>query len=189
MKKEEMSFLSEEELQLLGCKSLGTDVRISRYARLYNASKMTIGSHVRIDDFCILSAGEASFILEDHIHISAGVKIYAQYGFHMKSFANISVDSRVFTQSDDFSGEAMIGPMVPITHRKVYGAPLIIEKHVVIGAGSTILPCCTIGEGSAFGAHSLLKGTYEPWCIYAGSPAHYIKERSRHVLELENKVY
>lgn len=183
-----MSFLTEEELQLLGCKSLGTDVRISRYARLYNAAQITIGSHVRVDDFCILSAGEAPFILEDHIHISAGVKIYGQYGFQMKSFSNISVDSRVFTQSDDFSGEAMIGPMVDLRYRNVYGYPLIIEKHVVIGAGSTILPCCTIGEGAAFGAHSLLKGTYDPWCIYAGSPAKYIKERSKHLVELEKAI-
>jgi acetyltransferase-like isoleucine patch superfamily enzyme len=180
-----MSFLSEEELKLLGCKALGTDVRISRYARLYNVEQMTIGNHVRIDDFCILSAGEAPFILEDYIHISAGVKIFGQYGFHMKSYSNISVDSRVFTQSDDFSGDAMIGPMAPVSHRKVYGAPLVIEKHVVIGAGSTILPCCTIGEGAAFGAHSLLKGVYEPWGIYAGSPAKHIKERSKKVLELE----
>ena len=183
-----MSFLTEEELQLLGCKALGKDVRISRYARLYNAPQMTIGSHVRIDDFCILSAGEAPFILEDNIHISAGVKIYGQYGFHMKSFANISVDSKVFTQSDDFSGEAMIGPMVPIAYRKVYGAPLVLEKHVVIGAGSTILPRCTIGEGCAFGAHSLVKGSYQPWRIYAGLPAKYIKERSKRVLELEKEL-
>jgi galactoside O-acetyltransferase len=182
-----MSFLTEAELQLVGCKSIGTHVLISRYARFYNAKEIIIGNHVRIDDFCIISAGDKPFILEDYIHISAGVKIYGQYGFHMKSFTNISVDSRVFTQSDDFSGEAMIGPMVDMSYRKVYGSPLVLEKHVVVGAGSTILPGCVVGEGAAFGANSLLKGTYEPWCIYAGLPAKYIKQRSKRIQDLEKE--
>lgn len=182
-----MGFLEADALSKLGFKSIGTNVLISGDARIYNAANMVIGNNVRIDAFCILSAGDKPFILEDNIHISAGVMIYGQYGFHMKSFTNISSACRVFTQSDSFTGEYMIGPTVPSKYRGVYGFPLVIEKHSVIGTGTTILPGAVIGEGVAVGANSLVKGECKPWSIYAGSPVKFIKERSRKVIEFEKE--
>ena len=46
-----MSFYSAEELQTLGLASFGEDVRISRKASIYNPGRISIGNHVRIDDF------------------------------------------------------------------------------------------------------------------------------------------
>ena len=51
------SFYSEKELLSIGFKSYGINVLISRYARFYRPENIVIGDHVRIDDFCILSAG------------------------------------------------------------------------------------------------------------------------------------
>ena len=73
-----MSFYTIAELESLGLKKYGKNVCISRYARIYNPGNISIGNNVRIDDFCILSAGNNPFILEDYIHISAGVYIYGQ---------------------------------------------------------------------------------------------------------------
>jgi galactoside O-acetyltransferase len=114
--------------------------------------------------------------------------IYGQYGFHMKSFTNVSVGCKIFTQSDSFSGEYMIGPTLPIKYRKVYGSPLVLEKHSIIGAGSIILPGSIIQEGVAIGANSLVKGECRAWSIFAGSPIKFIKERSKRVLELEIEI-
>ena len=180
-----MSFLDHEELQKLGLKTFGTNVLISRNALINNPSNICIGNNVRIDAFCILSAGNEPFILEDYIHISAGTMIYGQYGFYMKPFTNISVGCKIFTQSDSFSGDYMIGPTVPIKYRKVYGSPIVLEKHSIIGAGSIILPGSIIQEGVAIGANSLVKGECRAWSIFAGSPIKFIKERSKRVLELE----
>lgn len=36
-------------------RSIGEDVRISDKASIYGASEISIGSHVRMDDFCVLS--------------------------------------------------------------------------------------------------------------------------------------
>jgi galactoside O-acetyltransferase len=181
-----MSFFSTEELSKIKFKSIGDNVLISRYAQIYNPTNISIGSNVRIDDFCILSSGEKPFILENYIHISAGVYIYGQYGFHMKSFTNISAGSKIFTQSDSFSGHFLIGPTVPNKYRGVYGSPLIIEKHAIIGSGSIVLPGSIIGEGVAIGANSLVKDECKAWSIYGGSPAKFLRGRSRKVLELEN---
>jgi len=94
----------------------------------------------------------------------------------------------VYTQSDSYCGNYMVGPTVPIKYRNVYGQPLVIEKHVIVGTGSTILPGAVIGEGVAIGANSLITKECKPWGIYVGAPAKYVKERSRHVLELEKEL-
>ena len=184
-----MSFYTEAELAVLGLKKYGENVLISRYARIYNPGNMIIGNNVRIDDFCILSAGNNPFILEDYIHISAGVYIYGQNGFHMKSLTNISAGSKIYTQSDSFCGNYLIGPSIPNRLRNVYGSSLVIEKYTIIGAGSIVLPGAIIGEGVAIGANSLIIKDCKPWSIYAGSPAKFIKERSKNLLELEKELY
>ena len=52
-----MSFFSDAELFDLGFASLGENVKISRKASIYGAGQISIGNNVRVDDFCILSAG------------------------------------------------------------------------------------------------------------------------------------
>jgi len=183
-----MSYLSIKELAELGLKKYGTNVSISRYARIYNPSNIIIGNNVRIDDFCLISSGKKPFILENYIHISAGVYIWGYEGFYMKSFSNISAGSKIYTMTDSYCGNYLIGPTVPLNVRNVYGFPLIIEKYVIIGAGTIILPGAKIGEGVAVGSNSLVLKDCKPWSIYAGSPAKFIKERSKKLLELEKQL-
>ena len=47
------SFLKEEELKKIGFKKYGINVKISKKSCIYNAANITVGDHVRIDDFCI----------------------------------------------------------------------------------------------------------------------------------------
>jgi acetyltransferase-like isoleucine patch superfamily enzyme len=183
-----MSFLSYKELTSLGIKSVGSNVLISRYAKLYNPGNMVFGNNIRVDDYCILSSGKNPFIFEDYIHIAGGVYIYGHAGFHIKKFSNISSGTKIYTQSDSYCGNFMIGPTIPIQFRNVYGSPLVIEKHVIIGTGVTVLPGSIIGEGVAIGANSLVTKECKPWGIYVGSPAKCIKERSKKVLELEKEL-
>jgi galactoside O-acetyltransferase len=184
-----MSFYTVQELEVLGLKHFGKNVQISRYSRIYNANNIVIGNNVRIDDFCLLSASiDKPFIIEDYIHISAGACIYGAAGIHIKSFSNISVGVKVFTMSDSFCGNYLVGPTVPKEYRNVIESPLLIEKHTVIGANSVVLPGITIGEGVAIGANSLVNKDCEEWTIYVGTPLRKLKERERKVLELEKMI-
>jgi acetyltransferase-like isoleucine patch superfamily enzyme len=183
-----MSYYSIKELTTLGLKKFGSNVKISRYARIYNPGSISIGNNVRIDDFSLLSGGKAPFILEDYIHIAAGVYIWGGEGFHMKSFTGLASNCKVYTKSDSYCGNYLFGPSVPEKLRKIYGMPLIIEKYSIIGAGTIILPGSIIGEGVAIGSNSLVTKECKPWNIYAGSPAKLIKERSKKLLELEKEL-
>jgi len=179
-----MSFYSEEEIKNIGFKSVGNNVLISRFCRIYNPQYITIGNNVRIDDFCIISASEEQVILEDFIHISAGVYLYGTGGIIIKSYSNISSGTKLFSVSDTFDGTCLIGPCVDLQLRKVIKNPIIIEKYVVIGANCVVLPGIHLEEGVAIGANSLINKSCESWKIYVGSPIRFLKERSKNLLNL-----
>jgi galactoside O-acetyltransferase len=183
-----MSFLNSIELFNIGFKNIGTNVKISRFARINNPSNIIIGNNVRIDDFSLLSSGSEPFIIDNYIHIATGVYIWGQKGIHIKSYSNISSGTKIYTQSDSYCGNYLIGPTVDNKYRKVYGSPLNIEKHVIIGAGSVILPGAVLNEGVAIGSNSLVYKECKPWSIYGGSPVKFLKERSRACLELEKEL-
>lgn len=184
-----MSFYTLEELDSLGLKSYGTNVRISRYARIYNPQSIELGNHVRIDDFCILSASTSlPFIIKDHVHISAGTYLYGSSGIHIDSFSNISAGVKLYTVNDDYSGNSLIGPTVLEEYRKVDKRPITIGKFVVIGCNSVVLPGVDIPDGVAVGSNSLVKYSLKPWTIYAGTPLRCLKPRSKNLLNIVSNI-
>lgn len=52
-----MAILTREEIEQMGFASVGENVLISTKASFYGISKIHIGNNVRIDDFCVISAG------------------------------------------------------------------------------------------------------------------------------------
>ena len=53
-----MGYLSRAQLAELGLASYGEDVLISDRCSIYGAASISLGSHVRIDDFTIITARE-----------------------------------------------------------------------------------------------------------------------------------
>lgn len=179
------SYYSEIELKEIGFACIGNNVHISKKASIYNASKISIGDNVRIDDFCILS-GEIS--IGNYIHIAAYSALYGgNYGIEIHDFSNISSKNSVYALSDDYSGASMTNPMIPDKYKKIYGEKVVIEKHVIVGSGCVILPGVVLGEGSSFGAMTLINKSSEPWTINAGIPFKKIKDRSKEILKLEEQ--
>lgn len=174
------SFYSIDELAKLKFKRLGENVLISRYARFYGIEKIEIGNNVRIDDFSILSG---NITLGSHIHISAYCALYGQYGILLEDYTGLSPRCTLFSATDDFGGEYLIGPMVPKEFTNVTGGKIQIKKYSQIGAGSTILPSVTVNEGVAVGAMSLIIEDLEKWGIYAGIPARRIKNRKQIIIK------
>ena len=173
------SFYTQDELLSLGFGSIGSNVLVSRFARFYGIGEISIGSNVRIDDFCILS-GKIS--LGSHIHISAYCAMYGANGIEMEDYTGLSPRCSVFSASDDFSGEFQIGPMVDKSRTNVTGGRVLIGRYAQVGSGCVVLPDLTVGEGVAVGAMSLVNKSLEPWGIYAGIPARKIRERKRDLL-------
>ena len=176
------SFYSEEELCGLGLQAYGKDVHISRKASIYGADRLTIGDHVRIDDFCILSG---KVRLGSHIHLAAGAMLFAgDAGITFEDYSTVSSNCRLYAVSDDYSGKTMTNPTIPEEYKFLVQGAIHIRKHVVIGTGCTLLPSVEVGEGVSVGAMSLINRSLEPWGIYCGVPAHRIRERQKDLLQL-----
>ena len=108
-------------------------------------------------------------------------------GIVFEDFSGLSSRCAVYAASDDYSGEALTNPTVPDEYRKVTGGTVVFKRHSIIGAGSTVLPNVIIGEGVSVGSMSLINKSLEDWGIYVGIPCRKIKERSKHLLELEKE--
>lgn len=180
------SFYSPEELAKIGFRSLGANVLLSRKASIYGAEKISIGNNVRIDDFCVLSG---NIELGDYIHIAVGCCLFAgEAGIVMHDFSGLSSRCAIYAESDDYSGMALTNPMVPDRFRLISGEKVTLDRHALIGSGTTILPGVTVGEGASVGSMALVSKSLEPWGVYVGIPCKKVKDRSRNLLALEQKL-
>jgi acetyltransferase-like isoleucine patch superfamily enzyme len=179
------SFYSNNELYKVGFAKIGNNVLISRNASFYRPEAIDLGDHVRIDDFCILSGGKGISI-GNYVHIGAFSALYGGAGIFMEDFSGLSPRCSLFSESDDFSGNSLIGPFFnKATCKPDYiSAPIHLHKYSQVGTNSTLLPGVTLGEGTAIGAHSLVTRKCDEWSIYLGTPAMRIKNRSKSLLNL-----
>lgn len=182
-----MAILNSTTLHAMGFAAVGENVRISDRASFYNCANISIASNVRIDDFCVISAGKGGISIGNFVHVAAAVTLIGAGKITLCDFSNLSSRVSVYSSSDDYSGKWMTNPMVPPEFTGVVHADVSIGRHSIIGAGSVILPGVVIDEGVAIGALSLVKKKCEAFGIYAGTPVRRIAERKRDLLELERK--
>jgi len=180
-----MAYLSREELLSMGFRKIGTNVKISSKASIYNPEEMELGDNSRIDDFCVLS-GRVSLGRNVHVAVmcslSGGVE-----GIFMEDFAGLAYGCHVFSQSDDYSGMSLTNPTVPAEFKKEAKKRVVIGRHCIVGAASVIFPGVNMAEGCSLGSMSMLTKSTDPWSIYFGIPARKIKDRKKDLLDLEAK--
>lgn len=179
------TFYDETELKSLGFKQYGNNILVSKKCSIYEPEKVSLGDNVRIDDFSILSG---SITLGSFVHISAMVSLYGRYGIVIDDFCGVSPHCIIFSATDDFSGDTLIGPMVPPHLTKVHLGRVLLNKYVQIGAGSIVMPDVEVGIGSVVGAMSFVNKNVEKWKIVAGIPARVIKDRGRNLVHLADSI-
>ncbi len=183
-----MAFLERHQLESMGFASLGEDVRISHFASIYNPAGISLGSHVRIDDFCILSAGAGGIQIGDYVHIAAYCFLAGTGKIAMADFSGLSSRVSIYSSSDDYSGASLTNPTVPEAYKRVDHGDVSLERHVIVGCGAVILPRVTLHQGAAVAALSLVSRSVPELTIVAGVPAREVKRRLPGVFELEARL-
>lgn len=183
-----MAFLSTQQLSELGFAALGSNVLISDKASIYGSERIYIGNNVRVDDFCVLSAGVGGIYIGDYIHIAVYSSLIGAGKITLENFCNISSKVSIYSSNDDYSGLFLTNPVVPAEYTNITQSDVVLGKHVIIGSGSIILPGVTLGEGVAIGSLSLVNKSCEAFGIYAGVPVSKIKNRDKKLLVLERKL-
>lgn len=138
---------------------------------------LTTGFNCRIDAFNhnnfnrpLIKIGK-NLEMNDDVHIAAVDSVVIG--------DNVLIASKVYISDHNhgsYKGEIQDSPLTTPNSRKIYTAPVVIEKNVWLGEFVCILQGVTIGEGSIIGAMSVVSKNIPPYCIAVGSPAKVIKQ-------------
>lgn len=183
-----MSYYSEEELIKLGFKKTGKKNLVSKRAVFYGIHNISLGDNVRIDDFVLMSAGDGYININNHIHVSAYASIFGKGGVTLNDFSAVSSYVCLYSISDDYGGDFLVGATLDDEYRNVSSAPVVLEKYTTCGTHSVVLPGVVLREGSILGANSLANKSLEPWSIYSGVPAKLLKARNKGLIEKANAM-
>ena len=175
-----MTNLTDLQLQSLGFKHLGVNVKIGNLVSIHRPEEISIGDNSRIDDFCAISG---KITIGRNVHIAVHCSLVASSEeLIMKDFSGLAFGCTLFTSSDDYSGKSLTNPTIPSEYKLTTSGQITIGRHVIIGTSSIVFPGVDIADGCAIGALTLVTKSTTPWGIYVGNPARRIKERSKDLL-------
>lgn len=183
-----MAFLSNKELENIGFKHIGKNVLISDKCSIYNPKNISIDDNTRIDDFCILSAGDGGIEIGKYVHIACYSSLIGNGKITMKDFSGISSRVAIYSSTDNYDGTWMTNPCLPKTVTNTLHKDVVIGRHVVVGSNSVVLPGVTLFDGSAVGAMTLVNKSCDGPHMLVGIPAKKIKDRKSDIFELEKKI-
>ena len=173
----------------VGFKSIGKNVQIAKNCTIVGLENIEIGDNVRIDGYCtIIAAGSGWLKIGSYVHIGGYCLLSAGDGIRLSDFSGLSQGVCIYSRTDDYGGNYLTNPTVPVKYTGVSKGAVTLGKHAIIGSGSVILPNITVGEGSSVGAQSLVNKNLEEWGVFFGSPAKRMKDRSQQLLELEKQL-
>jgi len=182
-----MPMLSREAIDAMGFQYVGDNVQISDRASFYGVSRISLANDIRVDDFCVISAGIGGISIGNNVHIAVGASLIGGGKITLCDFVGISSRVSIYSSNDDYSGAYMTGPTLTDEFTNVQHADVFLGRHVIVGSGSVVLPGITLEEGVAIGALSLVTKKCDAFGIYAGNPARRLKERKRDLLDLEKR--
>ena len=90
-----MAFLTEEQIKAMGFRHVGENCLLSDKASYYNCNNIKIGNNVRIDDFCVLSAGMGGIEIGSHIHIAVYSSLIGAGKIVLKDFCKDRKSTRL----------------------------------------------------------------------------------------------
>lgn len=178
-------YFETADLLQFGFAHVGERVKISKNASIFGLQNISLDDDIRIDDHVMIVAPTGSLKVGRYVHIGAGCFLGCTGGITLSDFSGLSQGVRIYSCTDDYSGQALTNPTVPRELLNLTIAPVHIGRHVIVGSGTVILPGVSIGDGSSVGALSLVTKSLEEWGVHFGSPAKRLKARSKKLLEAE----
>ncbi len=180
---------TQEELHNLGFAYIGKDVKVYKNSVLINPHNIYLYDGCQIDDYVhIIASGIVK--IGKRVHIATQTTVAGGGDFTIGDYSGLAAGCRIITGSDDFLGNAMIGPCIPLEYRKVNRSFVNIEKHVVLGTNSIVLPGITLPEGLASTVATVFyKTPEEGWAIYKGNPSEKVGRRKKDkILMMEKEL-
>jgi acetyltransferase-like isoleucine patch superfamily enzyme len=159
---------------------------ISPNIRVRLPEHFEVGSHSIVDDFCYFST---RVIVGIHSHIASGCSVAGgrDHTFRMGDFSSLSSGVKIWCASNDYVNDlVMIQPVgLDLVGLHPMEGNVVLGHYTGVGANAVIMPDNDIPEGTVIGALSLVmpRSQLEPWAVYAGVPARFVRRRNRDNVE------
>ena len=140
----------------------GKGWHIGEFCSIQRVQYFQIGHRFAIGRFCVINA-LGGIILGDYSGIGPFVQI--------------------MSSTHNFRKEKITGLPIGLSPRPLETAPVIIEKHVWVGAGTIILPGVRIGENAIIAAGATVIKDVPAFSMVAGVPAKIVWQKSKEELE------
>jgi acetyltransferase-like isoleucine patch superfamily enzyme len=170
-------------LKLNGVK-YGKGVKVYGVPRIENRGKIKLGDNMRLNSArCTYNSGnmEGGVLLRTSKSgsITIGDEVYLN-GTAIISEERVTLGNRIMIGANTVIMDTNTHN-VPYRERlrrwdKIMRKPVVIEDDVWIGASCFIMKGVRIGRGSIIGAGSVVMKDVEPFSIYAGNPAIFVKK-------------
>ncbi|MEN8208619.1 MAG: acyltransferase [Candidatus Fermentibacteria bacterium] len=155
-------------------KSLGDNVIFEQGVLVFHPENISIGNNVYIGHNTVLKAYyKNEMIIGDHTWIGQGCFFHGAGGISIGKAAGIGPMVRILTSSHS---EPQLSE--PVMSGELQFKAVEINDGCDIGVGSVILPGISVGEGSIIGAGSVVTKDVPSFCIVAGVPAKFMRNRS-----------
>lgn len=122
-----------------------------------------------------------------HSHIQMGVRMYSPHKIKIGDNCSVGNNSLLdgrrgieIGNKVDIAGYVKVltlGHDLDDTNYSTIGGKVLIKDNVSVFTGASILPGLTLEIGSVVGLDAVLTKSTEPWSIYAGNPARFIRKR------------
>ena len=111
---------------------VGEDVRIAPEAIFRYPDVVSTGDRCAIDEYTVVTT---QLRMGSYIHIGSHCSIFGglRSCLIMEDFSGLSAGCRVVCASDDFSGIALVNPMVPEQYRSVIYSTIRIGRFATLG--------------------------------------------------------
>lgn len=109
----------------------------------------------------------SNLIMHDYALVGPGVHCYNMATVELGRFVVISQRAHICGGTHEIDEPTM----------QLRARPIRIGAHAWVAAEAFVGPGVTIGEGTVLGARGVATRDLEPWSVYAGNPARWIKAR------------
>lgn len=175
---------------------IGRGVTFGQHVVIRHPHKMKIGSHVMIDDNCVLDAKgcqQGEFEIGSNVILSRGCILSAKYGqLTIGENTNFGANCLVYAVKEVnigrdtlFAAQCYVGgsmyhfedPDIPPIRQGAYSKGVTIGDGCWLGAGVKVIDGVTIGDGVILGSGAVVTKDIEPFSVAVGIPAKTIKTR------------
>jgi len=158
---------------------ISPSAKISKHADIeasVKGTKIIIGNHAFIDSFVKIkpAGGSGDIFIGNKCYINSGTVIYSGNGVFLGEGVMIAANCTIAPVNHGY-----LKKNIPILEQGFLESKggIHIDDDVWIGANCIVLDGAKIGKGVVVGAGSVVRGSLQPYGVYAGNPAKKIGAR------------